>query len=92
METESDLEVIEHLDFDPELVCEQKMSGSNCGKTAAWVVRTRCCIHSWLICEDHRLMWVQAAESAPYVRCSWCLVAGQVLSDVAEFIPIGGKP
>jgi hypothetical protein len=51
MDTKSDVEILEGLDFDPDLACEVEHNGRHCGAVAAYVARTVCCSRSHLMCQ-----------------------------------------
>lgn len=64
MKTGDALELIELLDFDPELECEW---AGGCSTPAAWVVRWSCS-HVRVFCSPHKDAMVKLA-AARLVRC-----------------------
>lgn len=89
-EVKSDLEVIEHLDFDPAFRCETRRP-NECQQTAAFVMRFRCCGHAFMICPGHRAQIETEAAAAAVLehrRCGAQVRYGH-LAELVEFIPIG---
>jgi hypothetical protein len=91
-EQKSDIESIEHLDFDPEQPCECKApDGSPCTATATWVGRHRCCGFSWLLCTPHKQQAIVALVALPAVECEMCRAKFHIAVLSTEFILIGGR-
>ena len=83
--TDTDFEVIEHLDFEPP--CEDV---DNNGEPADWVLKCKGCGHLTFICEPHRaelVRWVARGSGANHTRCGlW----GLTYEDLFYVIPVKG--
>lgn len=85
VQTESDLELIQALDFDPELPCESPKAH---GEAAVWIAKCKKCPHSALLCDEHRTSFVRFLHSNPPFYCGDCGLVGFSVEDSIDFVPI----
>jgi hypothetical protein len=89
IDTRSDVDVIEHLDFDPELACEA--TKPPCGRPAEWILRCRFCGASALYCTQCRMHAERLAALPSAVSgCKHCLRTRRDLADLVMWIPVRG--
>lgn len=92
VETVSELEIVEVLDFDPALVCEVlDVTGGVpiCDELAVWVVRCKVCTATYLRCEPHRVDLVEWCERSDFVKCSACKTHRRTLYELVDILPLG---
>ncbi|QJU52960.1 hypothetical protein SCB71_06475 [Herbiconiux sp. KACC 21604] len=92
---QSDVEIIEHLDFEPLKSCEVDLTATEtCPREAAWVCIWTCCNRAELVCDHHRGNWVRNTGKAValgyHFRCEHCGTATPNVHDAFDWIPIGG--
>ena len=80
MLTESETELIEHLDFEPG--CEARHAHSECSQTVLWLATG--CKYSLLICENGRQNQLKHMDRG--VHCKDCF---QLAADCWKHIPVG---
>lgn len=90
----SDVETIEHLDFDVATACEHPDED---GREAAWVCRFRCCGAAVLMCDEHHEIWARRVATGwgrglVIFCCEWCAARVEDLAQVFDWFPIGGRP
>lgn len=88
----SDVETIEHLDFEPTINCDLPKIG--CENPATWLMRMKCCGATWPACDPCRasyLRWVDKTDATPRVnaKCGTCGHRFPTVADSAEFLPFG---
>ena len=86
--TDSELELIEYLDFSIE--CQIK----SCSKDATWTVVTKCCKTSAAICDEHKAKLLDKTErylnaSRMSVICKDCDKPFHSVEEWLEFLPLG---
>ncbi|WP_291053645.1 hypothetical protein [Herbiconiux sp.] len=90
VDTKSDVDTIEHLDFDPALTCEVRRPEA-CRTVAAFMLRCKKCSWSILVCEPHRVRVEAESAKTAGVVCGICRTIADRLYDLFELIPVGGR-
>jgi hypothetical protein len=92
VDASTDLELIEHLDFVPEVPCEvwSKSAKKHCGAPAQWWAIHVCCGRAESVCEPHRQELLIPLNRP--VRCNQCDARFPSYHEAVTFIPIGSKP
>lgn len=86
-ETDTEVGTIEHLDFEPDLVCEIP---AGCDRAAVVNVRTKCCGKACLYCDAHLRKLLELTAGARVVKCIRCCKTGGSLEEIADIIRLGG--
>jgi hypothetical protein len=70
-----EIELIEHLDFDPDFACESRWSN---GEEAEWLVTMLCCGRNKMLCHAHKIKTERynAASDTQCLNCNAELKAG----------------
>ncbi|MFE4469513.1 hypothetical protein ACFRFH_11925 [Leifsonia sp. NPDC056824] len=83
-QTDSDVEIIEALDFEPDVACEWKTAS---GENADWYAICRDCKGVYSICESHRVRWAAAIQTqGAFLGCSQRHI--MQVEDGFEFLPV----
>lgn len=79
--TINEMELIEHLDFDPENTCENK---HGCDNKASWSFTAPCCKYTLLLCNECKEKVVIFLLKWAMVNCTVCgtenILSGEVLN------------
>lgn len=88
VETSSDVEVIEALEFEPQEPCCKY----SCEEPAAWTLTCKACGHPWLYCEPHMKEHRASEMWYTHVACAECRGRWRVpAADHFWILPIGGS-
>lgn len=87
VDTESDVELIEALDFDPEIPCN--LYPSSAGEHAVWVIRCKGegCNTTEFACDEHRTQFVRWVNSIGAV-CLACGRKAYTAEECVDIVPI----
>lgn len=75
IEPGTNLEIIAHLDFQPEVPCSAKMRPPACEQVARWYLTCRSCGWTVPYCDEHLVKLRAAAVGAVTVQCIRCLTS-----------------
>jgi hypothetical protein len=81
--TISELELIQHLDFDPDHECD----GDGCENKAAWLSTMTCCGRSLLLCEscNHNIIQFVKDHCSAVGGSVYCLGCNHHMYSLEEF-------
>jgi hypothetical protein len=85
----TDLEVIQHLDFEPTIGCEVKRPRP-CPATATHILRCRGCAWSLAACAEHVAFIKSEVARCGGAICTKCKLSSIRITDVIDIVPIGG--
>ena len=75
--TQTTIESIEALDFDPQIPCEHKRV--ECPNPGEWFFRRTCCNYTCIVCDEHKRRWEE--RTAAFFTshfCATCAKCGAV--------------
>lgn len=94
IDTESDTEILELLEFEPAIPCDVRLAATldMCPNPAAWVASCRFCPAAYFWCEQHKRFMVEVqAPRATWVMCNECRRKATTLRDLVNIVPIGSE-
>lgn len=87
---ESDVEIIESLEFEPSIGCEVLSVEGRCQQEATWLCRCRLCGWSVATCDEHKAVFLRSATNrAVVIECGGCGQRRTRCEDIVDFVPIG---
>lgn len=91
VKTVSDVEVIEALDFEPEVVCDALAKPPSCVKPADWYLTCRACGHTVPFCDCHVEYVRRRTIEVGTVYCTKCRARATSIDELVSMTRVRGR-